>query len=45
MSYVVLSPNRRLGIFVVASKVDFAMFEGLRTAIRDLAAELAPAGP
>ncbi|QEL23845.1 D-alanyl-D-alanine-carboxypeptidase/endopeptidase AmpH [Bosea sp. F3-2] len=45
MSYVVLSPNRRLGIFVVASKVDFAMFEGLRTAVRDLAAELAPAGP
>lgn len=45
MSYVVLSPNRRLGIFVVASKVDFAMFEGLRTAVRDLAAELAPAQP
>lgn len=45
MSYVVLSPNRRLGIFVVASKVDFAMFEGLRTAVRDLAAELAPASP
>lgn len=45
MSYVVLSPNRRLGIFVVASKVDFSMFEGLRTAVRDLAAELAPAGP
>ncbi|CAN7668812.1 D-alanyl-D-alanine-carboxypeptidase/endopeptidaseAmpH [Bosea sp. LjRoot90] len=45
MSYVVLSPNRRLGIFVAASKVDFAMFEGLRTAVRDLAAELAPASP
>ncbi|MGO4407592.1 D-alanyl-D-alanine-carboxypeptidase/endopeptidase AmpH [Bosea sp. RAF48] len=45
MSYVVLAPNRRLGIFVVASKVDFAMFEGLRTAVRDLAAELAPATP
>ena len=45
MSYVVLSPNRRLGIFVVATKVDFAMFEGLRTAVRDLAAELAPASP
>ncbi len=43
MSYVVLSPNRKLGIFVVASKVDFAMFEGLRTAVRELAAELAPA--
>lgn len=45
MSYVVLSPNRGLGIFVVASKVDFSMFEGLRTAVRDLAAELAPASP
>ncbi|MDH2384435.1 D-alanyl-D-alanine-carboxypeptidase/endopeptidase AmpH [Bradyrhizobium sp. CER78] len=45
MSYVVLSPNRRLGIFVAASRVNFAMFEGLRTAVRDLAAELAPAGP
>lgn len=45
MSYVVLSPNRKLGIFVVASKVDFAMFEGLRTAVRELAAELAPASP
>ncbi|SEG36225.1 D-alanyl-D-alanine-carboxypeptidase/endopeptidase AmpH [Bosea lathyri] len=45
MSYVVLSPNRRLGIFVVATKVDFAMFEGLRTAVRELAAELAPAAP
>ncbi|MDX3807592.1 D-alanyl-D-alanine-carboxypeptidase/endopeptidase AmpH [Bosea thiooxidans] len=45
MSYVVLSPNRRLGIFVVASKVDFAMFEGLRTAVRDLAAELTPTSP
>lgn len=45
MSYVVLSPNRKLGIFVVASRVNFAMFEGLRTAVRELAAELAPAGP
>ncbi|WP_247311594.1 D-alanyl-D-alanine-carboxypeptidase/endopeptidase AmpH [Bradyrhizobium sp. 141] len=45
MTYVVLSPNRKLGIFVVASRVNFAMFEGLRTAVRELAAELAPAGP
>ncbi|KWV52963.1 beta-lactam-binding protein [Bradyrhizobium macuxiense] len=45
MTYVVLSPNRRLGIFVAASRVNFAMFEGLRTAVRQLAAELAPAGP
>ncbi|PPQ16415.1 D-alanyl-D-alanine-carboxypeptidase/endopeptidase AmpH [Bradyrhizobium sp. AC87j1] len=45
MTYVVLSPNRKLGIFVAASRVNFAMFEGLRTAVRGLAAELAPAGP
>jgi len=45
MTYVVLSPNRKLGIFVAASRVNFAMFEGLRTGVRELAAELAPAGP
>lgn len=45
MSYVVLSPNRRLGILVVASRVDFAMFKRQRTAVRDLAAERAPATP
>ena len=43
MSYVVLSPNRKLGIFVAASRVDFAMFGGIRQAVRDLAAELVPA--
>lgn len=43
MSYVVLAPNRKLGIFVSVSRVDFGMFEGLRQAVRDLAAELAPA--
>jgi serine-type D-Ala-D-Ala carboxypeptidase/endopeptidase len=41
----VLSPNRKLGIFVAVSRVNFAMFEGLRTGVRELAAELAPAGP
>lgn len=43
MSYVVLAPNRKLGIFVSVSRVDFAMFEGLRQAVRELAAELTPA--
>src|SRR5690606_3951992 len=43
MTYVVLSPNRRLGIFVMASRVNFGMFEGLRAGVRTLAAELAPA--
>jgi len=41
MSYVVLSPNRNLGIFVVASRVNFAMFEGIHSQVRELAAELA----
>lgn len=45
MTYVVLAPGRKLGIFVVASRVNFGMFEGLRSGVRDLAAELAPAGP
>ncbi|MCI1000403.1 D-alanyl-D-alanine-carboxypeptidase/endopeptidase AmpH [Ochrobactrum sp. C6C9] len=41
MSYVVLSPNRKLGIFVVASRVNFAMFENIHSQVRELAAELA----
>lgn len=45
MTYVVLSPGRKLGIFVVASRVNFGMFEGLRSGVRELAAELEPAGP
>lgn len=45
MTYVVLAPSRKLGIFVVASRVNFGMFEGIRSGVRELAAELAPAGP
>lgn len=45
MTYVVLAPSRNLGIFVAASRVNFAMFEGLRSGVRALAAELSPAGP
>ncbi|WP_407520235.1 D-alanyl-D-alanine-carboxypeptidase/endopeptidase AmpH [Methylobacterium oryzisoli] len=41
MTYVVLSPNRRLGIFVAVSRVNFSMFDGVRRAVRELAAELA----
>ena len=41
MSYVVLSPNRGLGIFVVASRVNFAMFGNIHSQVRELAAELA----
>jgi len=41
MSYVALSPNRGLGILVVASRVNFAMFDGIHAQVRELAAELA----
>lgn len=41
MSYAVLSPNRGLGVFVVASRVNFAMFENIHSQVRELAAELA----
>ncbi|MCD0503150.1 D-alanyl-D-alanine-carboxypeptidase/endopeptidase AmpH [Bordetella petrii] len=41
MSYAVLSPNRDLGIFVVASRVNFGMFDGIHAQVRELAAELA----
>lgn len=41
MSYAVLSPKRGLGIFVVASRVNFAMFENIHSQVRELAAELA----
>lgn len=41
MSYAVLSPNRGLGIFVVASRVNFAMFGNIHSQVRELAAELA----
>lgn len=41
MSYVVLSPKRELGIFVTASRVDFAMFGAIHAKVRELAAELA----
>lgn len=41
MSYAVLSPNRDLGVFVVASRVNFAMFGDIHSQVRELAAELA----
>lgn len=41
MSYAVLSPNRGLGVFVVASRVNFAMFGNIHSQVRELAAELA----
>ena len=41
MSYAVLSPNRDLGVFVVASRVNFGMFNSIHAQVRELAAELA----
>lgn len=41
MTYAVLSPNRGLGVFVVASRVNFAMFGNIHSQVRELAAELA----
>lgn len=41
MTYVVLSPNRDLGVFVVANRVNFGMFNGIHSRVRELAAELA----
>ena len=41
MSYAVLSPNRALGVLVVASRVNFAMFDNIHSQVRELAAELA----
>jgi D-alanyl-D-alanine-carboxypeptidase/D-alanyl-D-alanine-endopeptidase len=42
MTYVVLSPNRKLGIFVVANRVNFGMFNDIRSSVHELAAELGP---
>jgi len=42
MTYVVLSPNRKLGIFVVANRVNFGMFNEIRSSVHELAAELGP---
>jgi serine-type D-Ala-D-Ala carboxypeptidase/endopeptidase len=42
MTYVVLSPNRKLGIFVVANRVNFGMFNDIRASVHELAASLGP---
>ncbi|MEN0097581.1 MAG: D-alanyl-D-alanine-carboxypeptidase/endopeptidase AmpH [Brucella pseudogrignonensis] len=42
MTYVVLSPNHKLGIFVVANRVNFGMFNDIRSSVHELAAELGP---
>jgi D-alanyl-D-alanine-carboxypeptidase/D-alanyl-D-alanine-endopeptidase len=42
MTYVVLAPTRRVGVFVAVNRLNFAMFEGLTSAAHDLVADLAP---
>jgi serine-type D-Ala-D-Ala carboxypeptidase/endopeptidase len=40
--YVVLTPTRGVGVFVAANRLNFAVFEGLTSDVRDLVADLAP---
>jgi serine-type D-Ala-D-Ala carboxypeptidase/endopeptidase len=42
MTYVVLAPTRRVGVFVAVNRLNFAVFEGLINGARDLVADLAP---
>ena len=42
MTYVVLAPTRRVGVFVAVNRLNFPMFEGLTSAVHDLVADLAP---
>ncbi|WP_094821193.1 D-alanyl-D-alanine-carboxypeptidase/endopeptidase AmpH [Bordetella genomosp. 4] len=42
MSYVALSPQRDIGVFVSVGKVDFAMFEGMQHSVLNLITSLSP---
>lgn len=42
MSYVALSPQRHIGVFVSVGKVDFGMFEGIHHGVLDLITSLSP---
>jgi len=42
ITYVVLAPTRGVGVFVAVNRLNFAMFEGLTSGVRDLVADLAP---
>jgi hypothetical protein len=42
MTYVVLNPSHRLGIFVAVNRVNFPMFEGIEKSVHNLAVELSP---
>jgi D-alanyl-D-alanine-carboxypeptidase/D-alanyl-D-alanine-endopeptidase len=42
MTYVVLAPTRGVGVFVVATRLNFPMFQALTTGAQSLVAELAP---
>jgi serine-type D-Ala-D-Ala carboxypeptidase/endopeptidase len=42
MTYVVLAPTRRVGVFVAVTRLNFPMFEGLTAGMHELVADLAP---
>lgn len=42
MSYVALSPQRGIGVFVSVGKMDFAMFDGMQHGVLDLITSLSP---
>jgi serine-type D-Ala-D-Ala carboxypeptidase/endopeptidase len=42
MTYVVLAPTRGVGVFVVANRLNFPMFQALTAGAQSLVAELAP---
>ena len=42
MTYVVLAPTRGVGVFVVANRLNFPMFQALTTGAQSLVTELAP---
>jgi D-alanyl-D-alanine-carboxypeptidase/D-alanyl-D-alanine-endopeptidase len=42
MTYVVLAPTRGVGVFVVATRLNFPMFQALTTGAQSLVTELAP---
>jgi hypothetical protein len=44
ITYVVLAPTRGVGVFVAVNRLNFAMFEGLTSSVRDLVADLARCG-
>jgi D-alanyl-D-alanine-carboxypeptidase/D-alanyl-D-alanine-endopeptidase len=42
MTYVVLAPTRGVGVFVAVNRLNFPMFEGLKSGANSLVTDLAP---